>query len=78
MGRQSVILALGVVGAAAVGLGIGYLAWGWPQDWYRADLNKLPPGPESELIRYGSELIVNTPRYIGKKAEDADKQIRRK
>jgi thiosulfate dehydrogenase len=75
MGRQSVILALGLVGAAVVGLGIGYLVWGWPQDWYRVDLNKLPPGPESELIRYGSELIVNTPRYIGKKADDADKRF---
>jgi thiosulfate dehydrogenase len=70
-GGRNLILALGLVGAVAVGLGTGYLLWGWPQDWYRADLAKLPPGPESALIRYGSELIVNTPRYLGKNAEDA-------
>lgn len=73
--RQIPILVLGLIGAAAIGLGTGYLLWGWPHDWYRANLAKLPPGPESELIREGAELIVNTPRYIGKSAEDPSKRF---
>ena len=73
--RQILILALGLLGALVIGLGIGYLAWGWPHDWYRVDLAKLPPGPESGLIRDGSELIVNTARYIGKSAEDPSKRF---
>ena len=74
-GRQILIFALGLVGAAVIGLGIGYLVWGWPHDWYRSNLDKLPPGPESELIRYGSQLIIETPRHIGKNAEDVTKRF---
>ena len=31
---------------------------------------RLPSGPESDLIRYGWQLIAETPRYIGKSATD--------
>jgi thiosulfate dehydrogenase len=41
-----------------------------PVNWYSADISKLGPGPENDLIRYGRELIVNTPRHIGKNATD--------
>ncbi|MGH6736574.1 MAG: c-type cytochrome [Methyloceanibacter sp.] len=58
--------------AAAAGLGIGWLLWDQPVDWYKADISKLGPGPENDLIRYGKALIVDTPRYIGKSAENPD------
>ena len=48
-----------------IGLGTGYLVWGWPHDSYRVDLAKLPTGPEISLVREGSELVVDTARYIG-------------
>jgi thiosulfate dehydrogenase len=41
-----------------------------PVNWYAADIAKLGPGPENDLIRYGRDLIVNTPRHIGKNATD--------
>jgi thiosulfate dehydrogenase len=56
--------------AAAAGLAAGYFIWGGPTNWYAADVNKLGPGPENDLIRYGKALIVDTPRYIGKDATD--------
>jgi thiosulfate dehydrogenase len=57
--------------AVAAGLGAGYIAWGWPTNYYAGhDLAKLPPGPQSDLIRYGWELIVQTPRHIGRSATD--------
>jgi thiosulfate dehydrogenase len=67
---RAVFLALALIGAAAAGLVTGYLIWGWPQDWYRADLAKLPQGAESDLIRYGAKLVIETPRSIGKDAVD--------
>ena len=53
-----------------MGLGAGYLLWDRPPDWYAADISTLGPGPENDLIRYGKELIVHTPRHIGKSAEN--------
>jgi hypothetical protein len=41
-----------------------------PVDWYAADIAKLGPGTENDLIRYGKDLIVNTPRHVGKNATD--------
>ena len=37
-------------------------------DWYAVDIAKLGPGAENDLIRYGRDLIVNTPKHIGKNA----------
>ena len=54
--------------AAAAGVGAGYFLWGQKPYWYAVDVTKLGPGEENDLIRYGRELIVNTPRYIGKNA----------
>jgi thiosulfate dehydrogenase len=56
--------------AAALGLGVGYLIWGWPTNWYARDVTQLPPGPENDVIRFGHSLIVDTPKYIGKNAGD--------
>lgn len=56
--------------AAVSGLGVGYLIWGWPANWYAADVDSLGPGAENDLIRYGRDLIVHTPRHIGKGATD--------
>ena len=61
-----VVLLIGI--AAAAGVGAGYLLWGQKPDWYAVDVTKLGQGEENDLIRYGRELIVDTPRYIGKHA----------
>jgi thiosulfate dehydrogenase len=63
-------IAAACVITALSGLGVGYLIWGWPTNWYTADVNRLGPGAENDLIRYGRDLIVDTPRHIGKSAAD--------
>ena len=70
-----IAIAAAVVGAV-LGVGAGYLAWGVPKDWYAGhDPAKLPASPENDLIRYGWDLVVNTPRFIGKTAEDPAKRF---
>ena len=71
MRRETVLLVAAFVLAAGVGLSLGYLVWGWPTNWYAADVAKLGPGPENDLIRYGRDLIVETPRHIGKTASES-------
>ena len=63
-------IAAASVVAAMTGLGVGYLIWGWPTNWYTADVNRLGPGAENDLIRYGHALVVDTPQHIGKSASD--------
>jgi len=69
---RALLIEIGLVLAVAVGVAVGYFLWGTPVNWYTAvpDVAKLGPGPENDLIRYGKDLIVNTPRYIGKNATD--------
>jgi thiosulfate dehydrogenase len=67
---RSLLIEIGLVLAVVAGVGAGYLLWGWPVNWYAADISRLGPGAENDLIRYGKDLIVNTPRYIGKNAAD--------
>jgi thiosulfate dehydrogenase len=67
---KAFLLALVLVVAAAGGLAGGYLLWGQPTNWYAADISKLGQGAENDLVRYGRDLIVNTPRHIGKNATD--------
>jgi thiosulfate dehydrogenase len=54
--------------AAAGGVAAGYYLWGIHKDWYAVDIAKLGPGAENDLIRYGRDLIVNTPKRLGKNA----------
>jgi thiosulfate dehydrogenase len=54
--------------AGAAGLGAGHYLWGRQIDWYAVDIAKLGSGAENDLIRYGRELIVNTPKHIGRNA----------
>ncbi|MBM3543959.1 MAG: c-type cytochrome [Alphaproteobacteria bacterium] len=68
--RDWATIAAASVIAALSGLGIGYLLWAWPTNWYTADVSRLGPGAENDLIRYGKDLIVDTPRHIGKSASD--------
>ncbi len=63
-------IAAASVVAAMTGLGVGYLIWGWPTNWYTADVNRLGPGAENDLIRYGHALVVDTPQHIDKSASD--------
>ena len=67
---RALVFAAGLAAAVALGLGAGYYLWGSPTDWYAVDIGKLGKGPENDLIRYGRELIVDTPRHIGKNATD--------
>jgi thiosulfate dehydrogenase len=64
-----IVVALAV--AAGAGLGAGYVLWNKKEiNWYAVDINKLGPGPENDLIRYGKDLVVNTAAHIGKNATD--------
>ena len=56
--------------AAAVGVGAGYVLWREP-DWYaKKDPSTLPAGAGNDLIKYGWQLVIDTPRYIGVSAGD--------
>jgi thiosulfate dehydrogenase len=61
---------LGAATGAAAGYYLSHYVLDRPANWYAADIAKLGPGPEGDLIRYGRDLIVNTPRHIGKNATD--------
>ena len=56
--------------AAIVGFGAGYLLIDKTAGHYAVDATALPPVPENDLIRYGRDLVVDTPRYIGRSAQD--------
>src|SRR4029450_5955637 len=72
--RQGFGIVLGLLLGAAAGAGVAYYVTHYvldrTVDWYAADIAKLGPGPENDLIRYGKDLIVNTPRHVGKNATD--------
>jgi thiosulfate dehydrogenase len=65
---RTILIAALVLIAAGAGLGVGYFLWGIPTDWYAADIARLGKGPENDLVRYGRDLIADTPKYIGKNA----------
>lgn len=56
--------------AALAGFGAGYLLIDETAGHYAVDITKLPPVPENDLIRYGRDLIVDTPRLIGRSAQN--------
>jgi thiosulfate dehydrogenase len=65
----SLLLAfIALVVATAAGLGLGYLLWGEQPNWYAVNVTNLGQGPEADLIRYGRDLVTDTPHYIGKSA----------
>src|SRR6185312_13681597 len=61
---------IALIVATAAGLGISYLLWGRQPNWYAVDVTRLGQGPEADLIRYGRDLVINTPQHIGKSATD--------
>ena len=69
---RALLIEIGLVLAVVIGVGLGYVLWATPTNWYAAvpDVAKLGPGPENDLIRYGKDLVVNTAGYIGKNATD--------
>ena len=70
-GRRAIVAFLGALAIGAVGVGVGYMLWGIPKDWYAGhDPAKLPPGPENDLVRYGWNIVVRTADIIGKSATD--------
>ncbi|HMN86176.1 MAG TPA: c-type cytochrome [Bauldia sp.] len=72
--RRAIAVAAVAVVAALAGLGAGYALWS-PPDWY-ADRtpDRLPPGPENDLVRYGWQIVVETPQHIGPLAADPAKR----
>ena len=51
---QKTMAAAALLVAAGAGLAAGYAIWGWPTNWYAGhNISALPPGPETDLIRYG-------------------------
>ena len=61
-GLQKAIAAVALVVAAGAGLAAGYAIWGWPTNWYAGhNVASLPPGPQTDLIRYGGDIIRPTP-----------------
>lgn len=68
--KKAVFAVMAALIAAAAGIGAGYFLWGIPANWYAIDLAKLGKAAEDDLVRYGRELIVNTPRYIGLNASN--------
>ena len=72
--RTGVLATVACVVAAGIGLGTGYLFWGWPVNWYARDVTTLPPSPANDLIRKGHALIVDTATHIGKSAVDPQKR----
>ena len=73
-GRSGLGVIIGLLLGAVAGAAAGYYAGSYlgsrPVNWYAADIAKLGLGPDNDLIRYGRDLIVNTPRHIGKNATD--------
>jgi thiosulfate dehydrogenase len=70
-----VVAGVALLCAAGAGLAAGYVIWGWPTDWYAGhDYSTLRPGPETDLIRYGGQLVSDTARHIGKSATDPAKR----
>jgi thiosulfate dehydrogenase len=67
---RTVVFEICIALAAFAGFGVGYLLWDRTDAYYAVDLAALGPGPENDLVRYGHALIVDTPRYIGRSAEN--------
>ena len=61
---------LAVIAGLLIGLGAGYVVWGWPVNWYARDVTNLAPSPANDVIRKGHALIVDTATLIGKNAAD--------
>jgi thiosulfate dehydrogenase len=62
--------------ALAVGVAAGYVAWGWPQNWYAfRDPDRLPASAENDLIRYGHDIVIKTAQTIGPLAAEADRRF---
>jgi thiosulfate dehydrogenase len=67
---RTVVFEICIALAALAGFGVGYLLWDRTDAYDAVDLAVLGPGPENDLIRYGHALIVDTPRYVGRSAEN--------
>lgn len=75
MRLRNIIAIAALLGAAGAGLAAGYAIWGWPTNWYAGhDVSALPSGPQTDLIRYGEQLVADTARHIGKNATDPAKR----
>lgn len=66
MAMQMRAVALAVAVAVVVGVAAGFVAWGWPKNWYAfRDPDRLPASPENDLIRYGHDIVIQTAQTIG-------------
>jgi thiosulfate dehydrogenase len=74
MRMRAAVLAIAV--ALVVGVAAGYVAWGWPKDWYAfRDPDRLPASPENDLIRYGHDIVIRTAQTIGPLAAEPDRRF---
>ena len=67
---RTIVFEICIALAALAGFGIGYLLWDKTSSYYSADVAALGTGPENDLIRFGHALVVDTPRYIGRSAQN--------
>jgi thiosulfate dehydrogenase len=67
---RTIVFEICIALAALAGFGIGYLLWDKTSGAYSADVAALGTGPENDLIRFGHALVVDTPRYIGRSAQN--------
>ncbi|MET0482181.1 MAG: c-type cytochrome [Aestuariivirgaceae bacterium] len=75
LGRNGIV-AVALVIALGLGVATGYALWGREPDWYAShDADKLPPGQENDLIRFGRDLVVNTAKIIGPQASDPQRRF---
>lgn len=73
--KRTMALAFGALALAGIGFGAGYAVWGRAPDYYAVrDVSQLLPGTENDLIRYGWQLVAETPRHIGRDAQDPGKR----
>jgi thiosulfate dehydrogenase len=65
------IFLAGLLGAAALGLLVGWAVWGRQPDYYAVpDPDRLPASPENDLIREGLRIFVDTTKYVGPSSPD--------
>jgi thiosulfate dehydrogenase len=67
---RTIVFEICIALVALAGFGVGYLLWDRTSAHYAADFSQIGFGPENDLVRYGRQLVINTPGYIGRSAQE--------